>query len=115
MLEERLLVWKLKRGDANALRQIYEKHKDELLSIATCLLNEASTAENVLHDVFVFFAQNVEQFYLYGSLKNYLITCVVNRVREKFREKMYQVVGLDSTGPIRPATEGAEPAAADSE
>ena len=108
MLDERLVVWKLKRGDGESLRQIYGKYKDKLLLIGTCLLNDARTAEEILHDVFVSFAKGAGQFHLYGSLKNYLISCVVEQVRGKFREKMYKVVGLDSMGPIRSGPKGEE-------
>jgi len=105
MLEDKRLIWKLKAGDAGALRQIYEKYKDELLTIAVSLLGERAAAEDVLHDVFVSFASQIGRFRLYGSLKNYFVTCVVGRVRERFSSKMYEVVGLESTGPIRAETE----------
>lgn len=100
MLEDKVLIWKLKGGDKEALRHIYEKYKDDLLSIAACLLNETEIAEDILHDVFVSFIKSVKRFRLYGSLRSYLITCVVNRVRDRFRSRMYEVVGLDSTGPL---------------
>ena len=108
MLEDKRLIWKLKAGDAGALRQIYEKYKDGLLTIAVSLLGERETAEDILHSVFVSFAKEIERFRLYGSLKSYLIVCVVDRVRERFRSKMYEVVGLESTGPISPETESAD-------
>lgn len=100
MLEDKLLIWKLKRGDADALRRIYEKYKDDLLTIAGSLLNETAAAEDILHDVFVSFAENVQRFHLYGSLKNYFITCVVNKVRDRFRAKMYQVVEIERVAPV---------------
>lgn len=108
MVEDKLLVWKLKHGDKEALRQIYEKYKDDMLSIAASLLNETGAAEDILHDVFVSFAKNVGRFQLYVSLRNYLITCVVNRVHDRFRRKMYKIVGLDSTGPISSNSDGPE-------
>ena len=108
MLEDKLLVWKLKRGDADALRRIYEKYKDDLFSIAASLLNETAAAEDILHDVFVSFAENVERFDLYGSLKNYFITCVVNRVRDRFRAKMYHVVEIDRVDTV--SSNSADPA-----
>jgi len=115
MLEDRRLIWKLKAGDAGALRQIYEKYKDALLTIAVSLLGEREAAEDILHSVFVSFASQIERFRLYGSLKNYLIVCVMDRVRERFRSKMYEVVGLESTGPISPETESADESAAGAE
>jgi RNA polymerase sigma-70 factor (ECF subfamily) len=106
MLEDKLLIFRLKQGDEQALRQIYEKYKDTLLTIAISLLRDTNEAEDVLHDVFVSFAGGIWKFHLYGSLKNYLISCLVNRARDIYRKKMYQVVGLDSTGPIRSDSAG---------
>jgi len=106
MLEDKLLIFRLKQGDEQALRQIYEKYKDTLLTVATSLLRDANEAEDVLHDVFVSFTKGIREFRLYGSLKNYLIICLVNRARDIHRKKMYQVVGLDGTGPIRSDSDG---------
>jgi RNA polymerase sigma factor (sigma-70 family) len=106
MVEDKLLIFRLKQGDEQALRQIYEKYKDTLLTIATSLLRDANEAEDILHDVFVSFAKGIWKFHLYGSLKNYLINCLVNRAHDIHRKKMYQVVGLDSTGPIRADSAG---------
>ena len=100
MLEDELLIWKLTHGDGQSLCKIYEKYKDRLLTIAVSLLNDTASAEDILHDVFVSFSKCSGRFVPFGSLKNYLITCVVNGVRERFRSKMYKIVGLDSTGPI---------------
>ncbi len=98
MLEDNLLIWKLRHGDRQALRQIYEKYKDELLTIATLLLNEADEAEDALHEVFVFFANTAARFRLYGGLRNYLISYIVNHIRDRHRRKMYQVVEVDRSG-----------------
>jgi len=94
MVEDRRLVKRLRRGDKDALRRLYEKYKDDLLTIAACLLNDPEAAEDILHDVFVSFARVAGQLRLYSGLRSYLITCVVNRVRDRFRRKMYQVVEL---------------------
>jgi RNA polymerase sigma-70 factor (ECF subfamily) len=100
MLEDKRLIGRLKRGDKDALRQLYEKYKDDLLTIATSLLHEAGAAEDILHDVFVSFAAGIGGFELRRSLRQYLITCVVNRVRDRFRRKNYQVIELDRVGPV---------------
>jgi RNA polymerase sigma-70 factor (ECF subfamily) len=100
MLQDKLLIWKLKHGDKDALRQIYERYKDNLRTIAGSLLHDTYAAEDVLHDVFVSFAESVTRLQLKVSLKNYLITCVVNRVRDEFRSKQSGTVDLDTAGPI---------------
>lgn len=100
MLEDERLIWRLKRGDKEALRRLYEKYKEELLTIAASLLAEAGAAEDVLHDVFVSFAANIGGLRLQGNMRRYLITCIVNQVRERFRRKKYEVIELDRAGPI---------------
>ncbi len=55
MLEDRLLVWKFKRGDRDALCRIYEKYRDDLLRLAISLLSESDAAEDIVHDVFASF------------------------------------------------------------
>jgi len=49
------------------------------------LLYNQSEAEDVVHDVFVRFAESAAEFKLTGNLKSYLTICVVNRVRDKIR------------------------------
>jgi RNA polymerase sigma-70 factor (ECF subfamily) len=100
MQEDTRLIWRLKRGDKQALRRLYEKYKDKLLAIAVSLLNEAGEAEDILHDVFVSFAAGVRGYQLRGSLENYLITCVVNRVRDRYRRKRYEVIEIPRLGRI---------------
>ena len=95
MVDDKRLIWRVRRGDKQALRQIYEKYKDELFTIACLLLNDNSAAQDILHNVFVAFAAGAGHFRLYGSLRCYLITRVVNSVRESSAEKMYQVVEVD--------------------
>ncbi|MHC4215226.1 MAG: RNA polymerase sigma factor, partial [Planctomycetota bacterium] len=51
------------------------------------------------HDVFVSFARSARQFQLTGSLKGYLATCVINRVRDKIRRRTRQTQALESANP----------------
>jgi RNA polymerase sigma-70 factor (ECF subfamily) len=80
------------------------------MSIATSLLHEASDAEDVLHDVFVSFAAGIGQFELRRSLRQYLITSVVNRARDRFRRKRHDVIELERVGPIGSNSGGPEEA-----
>jgi RNA polymerase sigma-70 factor (ECF subfamily) len=92
MLEDKLLVWKLKYGSRDALRRIYEKYKNDLLALAIALLNDKSAAEDAVHDVFVSFAQFAEKLRLRRSLKSYLSTCIANRARDLNRVKPQHTV-----------------------
>ena len=81
MLEDKLLIWKFKHGNRDSFCRIYDKYRDDLLRLAISMLNEASVAEDVVHDVFTSFIHNAKKFRLTGSLKGYLATCVANRAR----------------------------------
>lgn len=96
MLEDRLLVRKLRQGSAEALGRIYEKHRDDLLRLAVSLSDDTTTAEDIVHDVFASFIRESRQFRLTGSLKSYLATCVANRARNVSRAgRVRRTVPLD--------------------
>lgn len=108
MLDDKRLIWELKHGDKDALRQIYMEYKDNLLTIAVSLLHDVGAAEDVLHDVFVSFAAGVGRIELRVSLRNYLAASIVNRVRDRFRKKKHHVVELDKVGQISSDSNGPE-------
>jgi len=83
MLEDKLLILKFNRGNYEALRSIYEKYKDDLVTLAAALLTDVASAEDVVHDVFVGFIESSRKFRLTGSLKGYLATCVANNARNR--------------------------------
>ena len=97
-MEDELLKLRFVLGSTAALARIYQKYANTLLTLAMALLNDASTAEDVVHDVFVRFAQSSGRFRLGGSLKSYLTTCLVNRARDVIRHQNRRAVScLDTT------------------
>ncbi|MBN2180891.1 MAG: sigma-70 family RNA polymerase sigma factor [Sedimentisphaerales bacterium] len=88
MVEDKLLILRFKQGRNGALRQIYDKYKVELLKLSIVLTGDVNAAEDMVHDVFVKFAQSAERIRLTGSLKNYLITSVINRARNYRRDNI---------------------------
>jgi RNA polymerase sigma-70 factor (ECF subfamily) len=88
MLEDKILLWKFKRGNRDAFRLIYDKYADGLLNLAANLLADRSQAEDVVQDVFISFVESIDKFRLTGSLKGYLATCTANRSRDYIRKKM---------------------------
>ncbi len=83
MLEDKLLILKFNRGQREALHRIYEKHKNDLVTLASALLIDVALAEDVVHDVFIGFIRSEGKFKLTGSLKGYLATCVANLARNR--------------------------------
>lgn len=95
MFEDELLKWKFKQGSTEALSCIYQKYLDDLLTLAAGLLNDPNEAEDVVQDVFVSFVKSAKNFKLRGSLKAYLATSVVNRVRDRIRKKRTRSLDRD--------------------
>jgi RNA polymerase sigma factor (sigma-70 family) len=86
-MTDRLSVMRRKQESRDSLHHIYEQYRDSLLILAIALSHDVNIAEDAVHDVFVAFAQILENFKLTGSLKAYLATCVANRVRDLMRKK----------------------------
>lgn len=105
MLEDMILIWKFKQGSADALRTIYEKYRDVLLAIATALCNDIHTAEDAVQDCFISFARSGDRLKLKGSLKTYLTTSVVNRIRDGQRRSRYLPGRLENADPPASACE----------
>lgn len=95
MLEDKVLIWKFKRGSSDALCKIYQKYKRYLLTLVASLVNDFNTAEDVVHDFFVSFAQSSEKLKLQGSLKSYLAVCVVNKARDRIRNNSRRPENLE--------------------
>jgi RNA polymerase sigma-70 factor (ECF subfamily) len=89
-MEDRLLVLRCRHGGIEAMARIYRKYRKDLLILAMALLNDKAAAEDIVHDVFVAFAEGVRTFRLTGSLRAYLMTCVANRVRNHNKTKRPQ-------------------------
>jgi RNA polymerase sigma-70 factor (ECF subfamily) len=106
MLKDAILIWKFNRGSADALRAIYEKYRSTMLTVATALCNNVHTAEDVVQDCFISFARSGRRLKIQGSLKGYLITSVVNRVRDYQRANRRQPLGLNQADRLLSGQQG---------
>ncbi len=115
MENDRLLLSKAAQGCKDSLRQIYEAHKDHLLTLARGLTGDRNLAEDIVHDVFVALARSLPRLHLTTSLRSYLSVSVCNRVRDLTRTEIRHRLKESSLG--RPPDETAAPdtRAADSE
>lgn len=100
MPDEKKLIKQFNQGSKDALCQIYQRYKNDLYGFAMSLLHEANAAEDVVHDVFVSFAQKSGTYTLKGQLRNYLLTSVANRARDLWRQKSQNDVPLDAAAAL---------------
>jgi RNA polymerase sigma-70 factor (ECF subfamily) len=106
MVEDRLLIWRCKRGSRAAFRRIYEKYESDLRTLAANLLDDKAAAEDVVHDVFVSLLQVVDKFELRSSLAGYLKTCVANRSRNYMRRRQRQTAAVNDAEQVLPSDNG---------
>jgi len=97
MLEDKLLAWRFKKGSRAALRRIYEKYYDYLLTIATAIMLDVNEAEDVVHDSFLKLSESAHLLNPRRSLKWYLVACVSNRARDKLRSRRRTTEALDKS------------------
>ena len=86
-MKDRRLVHRLSRADPDALRQIYNRYKDDLLTVAMALLADPDAAEDCVHDVFVHFAGAPADMQANRNLKGYLMRCVANRAKNLLKRQ----------------------------
>jgi RNA polymerase sigma-70 factor (ECF subfamily) len=80
------LVAGLKRREPAALRAIYERYKNDVLSVAAAVLGpRAAEAWDVLHEVFLALARVAGDLRDDTNLRAYLTRAAVNRARDRFK------------------------------
>lgn len=100
MLEDKMLIWKLRQGNADALGRIYEKYRDDLLRISAGLLENPGDADDVVHEVFTSFVKSAKHAEKIHNLKGYLTTSVANRSRNFNRnQRRHATAALDQIDP----------------
>ena len=84
-MNDEQLIQGLRAGSQEAMRLLYESHKDRLFTLARGLLGDASGAEDVVHDVFLGFVELLHKYHINGGLGAYLAASVANRARDRLR------------------------------
>jgi RNA polymerase sigma-70 factor (ECF subfamily) len=105
-MEDKLLIWRFKRGSREALRRIYDKYHGRLLKLGVVLTGDLDTAEDVVQEVFTNFAKS-DRFGLSGSLNSYLITSTLNCVRNRRRDRRrHRLHNLDKAENVKSMARG---------
>jgi len=111
MLEDKILAWRFKKGSRAALRRIYEKYYDYLLTVATALVHDVNAAEDIVHDSFLKLSESAHLLDPRRSLKWYLVVCVSNRARDALRGRRHEGVDWDESLSLPSASRGPASAA----
>jgi RNA polymerase sigma-70 factor (ECF subfamily) len=84
--EESLLA-RIKRGDPDAMGEIYDEHHGALCSFATRLLADDHAAEDLVQDVFVALPGLIEKLRPDASLRSFLLGIAANRAKHQLRSR----------------------------
>ncbi len=87
MLDDQQLIAKLKLGDKEALDCIYNKYRPKLMAAARRMQVDSGLVEDSLHDVFVSLATRINDLEIKTNLYAYLLTGIMNRMRDSLRRK----------------------------
>lgn len=99
------LVGRLRAGDADALRVVYERYRKDVLAAAATMLCGSDAAGDVLHDVFVSLARSAAALPADVKLRPYLVAAGANRCRDLLRAAKRADAGQRQHEPPRPASD----------
>ena len=95
MIRQKILMIRFNNGDSTALCDMYALYKDDLVGLACALLNDKSSAEDLVHDIFSKLIDKQGDLKIKTNLKQYLLTAVANAVRQKYRSNKNVTLSLD--------------------
>jgi RNA polymerase sigma-70 factor (ECF subfamily) len=98
---DRFLVWRLRRGDRDACRELIRIHHTAVYAYLRRLGADASRAEDLTQDTYVRAWRSIESLKQAASLRSWLLTIARNEFFQRMRAGRIETVGLEQ------ATEGA--------
>jgi RNA polymerase sigma-70 factor (ECF subfamily) len=102
MFKEAMLLRKLNRRDAEALRLVYHRTKDRLLTVAASITGDTSTAVEVLRETFAGFAGKCGRLPLGTDVTGLLVSETYELACSRLRAKNYEVVEDERLSGRRP-------------
>ncbi len=82
---ENTLVDRLRRGEPKAVGEVYDRHHAAVRAFARRLVGDESSAEDLVHEVFVKLPRAICRFEGRASIRTFLISVAVNHARHFVR------------------------------
>jgi len=90
-----LLVERLRRGDLDAVGEVYDRHHAAVRAFARRLVGDEHAAEDLLHEVFVSLPAAMKRFQGGSSLRTFLVSIAVNHARHHLRGAARRRAAMD--------------------
>jgi RNA polymerase sigma-70 factor (ECF subfamily) len=84
---EEAFLSRVRRGDLEALGEVYDQHHQALCSFATRLLGDDHAAEDLVQDVFVVLPGVIAKLRPESSLRGFLLGIAANRAKHQLRSR----------------------------
>lgn len=96
MLEDYILIHKIKRGDTDAWEKLVKKYYDGIYCycVRRCYGNRI-LATDLTQDIFVKLIENIYHYRYSGKLYNYLFTIAVNTCHNYYKKKQIDQIELN--------------------
>ena len=92
---EHLLVWRLRRGDRDACRELIRIHHTAVYGYLRRLGADASRAEDLTQDTYFRAWRTIESLRQAASLRSWLLTIARNEFFQRMRAGRIETVGLE--------------------
>lgn len=96
--EEMDLVSRLVAADPAAVGEVYDAHHRAVRSFATRLVGDPSSAEDLVHEVFVSLPRAMRGYRYESSLRTFLISIAVNNARHHVRSAARRRAAMERYG-----------------
>jgi RNA polymerase sigma-70 factor (TIGR02943 family) len=83
--------------DKTGIKELVEKHTDEMLSWAYHKTSSPEVAEDLVQETFLAALESVEKFRGDSSSKTWLFAILNNKINDHYRKKVYQPALIETT------------------
>jgi RNA polymerase sigma-70 factor, ECF subfamily len=94
------LILRLQRAEASAVAEVYDAHHGAVRAFAKRLLGDATTAEDLVHEVFVSLPRAMQNFRAGAALRTFLISIAVNHARHYVRSAQRRRKAMTAYGSL---------------
>jgi RNA polymerase sigma factor (sigma-70 family) len=96
MIEDYILIRKIKSGDTEAWEKLVNKYYNQIFSfcVRRCL-GDRVLAADLTQDIFLKVIENIDKYKFIGKFFNYLFTITINVCNNYYNKKMFPKFELD--------------------
>lgn len=102
------LIARLQRAEPSAVGEVYDAHHAAVRAFAKRLLGDATSAEDLVHEVFLSLPKATRQFRGDSSIRTFLISIAVNHARHHVRAAVRRRRAISAYGEL-PASTSQDP------